>query len=159
MGLYMHYDPEVDIAMISFENGRALSEDYVWGLIDRHPDDRHLMGFEIWGASKRLPAEMVAALPLAVRPNGEEDDDDDDDAEDPKNTTEPRLLYDPQGDIASISFETGDATSEEHPWGLIDRDRDDGHLMGFVIWEASTTLPAEMVAALPIAGEPHGVAA
>jgi uncharacterized protein YuzE len=70
-----------------------------------------------------------------------------------------KLLYDPEVDIASISLEKGDAVSEEYPWGLIDRDRGDGHLMGFVIWEASTMLPAELVAALPVAGKPHGVAA
>jgi uncharacterized protein YuzE len=65
MALYLHYDPEVDIAMISLEDGRAISQEHPWGLIDRHPDDGHLMGFEIWGASKILPAEMIAALPLA----------------------------------------------------------------------------------------------
>lgn len=70
-----------------------------------------------------------------------------------------KLLYDPEVDIASISLEKGDAASEEHPWGLIDRDRGDGHLMGFVIWEASKRLPAEMVAALPVAEKPRGVAA
>jgi uncharacterized protein YuzE len=64
-----------------------------------------------------------------------------------------KLHYDPEVDIASISLEAGDAVSEEHPWGLIDRDRDDGHLMGFVIWEASKMLPAEMVAALPTTGK------
>jgi len=68
MASHLHYDPEVDIAMISFEDGRANSERYDWGLIDRHPDDGHLMGFEIWGASKILPAEMIAALPLAGKP-------------------------------------------------------------------------------------------
>jgi uncharacterized protein YuzE len=69
------------------------------------------------------------------------------------------LHYDPEVDIASISLAQGDAVSQEHPWGLIDRDRDDGHLMGFVIWEASTVLPAELIAALPTSGKPHGVAA
>jgi uncharacterized protein YuzE len=61
----LHYDPEVDIAMISFEDGRSVSERHDWGLIDRDPNDGHLMGFEIWSASEILPAEMVAALPLA----------------------------------------------------------------------------------------------
>jgi uncharacterized protein YuzE len=70
MDPHSHYDPEVDIAMISFESGRARSEEHSWGLIDRHPDDGHLMGFEIWEASKILPAEMVAALPLAGKPHG-----------------------------------------------------------------------------------------
>lgn len=66
--IHMHYDPEVDIAMISFEDGRANSEEHNWGLIDRDPGDGHLMGFEIWQASKILPPELVAALPLAGSP-------------------------------------------------------------------------------------------
>lgn len=70
MDPHSHYDPEVDIAMISFENGRALSEEHAWGLIDRHPNDGHLMGFEIWEASKLLPAELLAALPVADKPHG-----------------------------------------------------------------------------------------
>jgi uncharacterized protein YuzE len=58
-----HYDPEVDIALIVFESGTAVSEEHDWGLIDRSPDDAHLMGFEIWDASRRLPPELVSALP------------------------------------------------------------------------------------------------
>lgn len=59
----MHYDPEVDIALIVIESGRAISEEHEWGLIDRDPDDRHLMGFEIWEASTHLPPALIAALP------------------------------------------------------------------------------------------------
>jgi uncharacterized protein YuzE len=70
-----------------------------------------------------------------------------------------KLHYDPEVDIASIYLESGHAVSEEHPWGLIDRDPDDGHLMGFVLWEASKALPAEMIAALPTTSKPRGVAA
>jgi uncharacterized protein YuzE len=70
-----------------------------------------------------------------------------------------KLHYDPEVDIASISLEAGDAVSEEYPWGLIDRDRDDGHLMGFVLWEASKTLPTEMIAAFPRTGKPAASAA
>lgn len=70
METHLHYDPEVDIAFISFEKGRARSERYAWGLIDRHPDDEHLMGFEVWEASKTLPAEMLAALPQTRKPSG-----------------------------------------------------------------------------------------
>jgi uncharacterized protein YuzE len=65
MSADLHYDPEVDIALISLEDGRAIGERHAWGLIERHPDDGHPMGFEIWEASKILPAEMIAALPLA----------------------------------------------------------------------------------------------
>jgi uncharacterized protein YuzE len=57
--MVIHYDPEVDIALISIEKGQTKSERHSWGLIDRHPDDGHLMGFEIWGASKMLPAELI----------------------------------------------------------------------------------------------------
>jgi uncharacterized protein YuzE len=151
MDLHLHYDPEVDIAMISFESGRTRSQEHSWGLIDRHPDDGHLMGFEIWGASKRLPSEMVAALPLAEMP--------DDDIAPTEDTTELHLHYDPEVDIALISFEKGRANSKRYPWGLIDRHPDDGHLMGFEVWRASKVLPAEMVAALPLAGKHDGVAA
>jgi len=68
MTSHAHYDPEVDIAMISFEHGRANSERYDWGLIDRNPDDGHLMGFVIWEVSTVLPAEMIAALPTSGKP-------------------------------------------------------------------------------------------
>jgi uncharacterized protein YuzE len=36
---------------------------------------------------------------------------------------------------------------------------EDGHLMGFEMWKASTVLPAQMIAALPVAGEPTASAA
>jgi uncharacterized protein YuzE len=63
--MHLHYDPEVDIALLSFEQGRAVSEEHEWGLIDRDPDDGHLMGFEIWDASHRLPPELIEALPAS----------------------------------------------------------------------------------------------
>jgi uncharacterized protein YuzE len=61
--MHAHYDPEVDVALISFESGDAISEEHEWGLIDRDPDDDRLMGFEIWNASHRLPPELISALP------------------------------------------------------------------------------------------------
>ncbi len=61
-----HYDPEVDIALIVFEPGTSVSEEHSWGLIDRNPDDDHLMGFEIWDASNHLPPELIEALPSPV---------------------------------------------------------------------------------------------
>jgi uncharacterized protein YuzE len=69
------------------------------------------------------------------------------------------LSYDPEVDIAMICVEKGRAVSEEHPWGLIDRDRDTGRLMGFEIWNASSVLPHEMIDALRKSGKPRGVAA
>jgi uncharacterized protein YuzE len=59
----VYYDPEVDIALIVTEPGSAVIEEHEWGLIDRDPDDDHLMGFEIWDAGHRLPPELVKALP------------------------------------------------------------------------------------------------
>jgi len=58
-----HYDPDVDIALIVLQRGDAVSQEYEWGLVDRDPEDGHLMGFEVWNASRRLPPELVDALP------------------------------------------------------------------------------------------------
>jgi uncharacterized protein YuzE len=63
MAMHVHYDRQVDIALIVLEPGSAVSEEHEWGLIDRDPEDRHLMGFEIWDASRRLPPELLDALP------------------------------------------------------------------------------------------------
>lgn len=64
----IHYDPEVDIALLVLEPGTAVTEEHEWGLIDRDPGDGHLMGFEVWEASSRLPPELIAALPSSPRP-------------------------------------------------------------------------------------------
>ena len=69
------------------------------------------------------------------------------------------LHYDPEVDIATICIEEGHAVSDEYPWGLIDRDPDTNRLMGFVIWKASTVLPAEMVEALRASGQTHDITA
>lgn len=66
----LSYDPEVDIAMICIEEGHAVSEEHSWGLIDRDPDTGRLMGFEIWEASKMLPAEMIEAMRTTDKPHG-----------------------------------------------------------------------------------------
>jgi uncharacterized protein YuzE len=70
MGLYVHYDPDVDIALISFADGRAVGEEHPWGLIERDPNTGRLMGFEIWKASTTLPPELIAALPVLSEPRG-----------------------------------------------------------------------------------------
>jgi uncharacterized protein YuzE len=57
-----HYDPEVDIALFIFESGDAVSERRDWGLVDRSPEDQHVMGIELWEASAHLPAELLTAL-------------------------------------------------------------------------------------------------
>jgi hypothetical protein len=52
-----------------------------------------------------------------------------------------------------------DRIRKKHPWGLIDRDRETGKLMGFEIWNASSVLPREMIDALRSSSKPSGVAA
>jgi len=59
----VHYDPAADIALMVIESGATVSEEHDWGLIDRDPGDDHLMGFEVWEASRRLPRELLDALP------------------------------------------------------------------------------------------------
>ena len=59
----IHYDPAADIALMAIEPGATVSEEHEWGLIDRDPTDDHLMGFEVWEASRRLPRELLDALP------------------------------------------------------------------------------------------------
>jgi uncharacterized protein YuzE len=56
------YDPNVDIALVVLERGTAVTEERPWGLIDRDPADHHLIGFEIWDASHRLPPDLINAL-------------------------------------------------------------------------------------------------
>jgi uncharacterized protein YuzE len=69
------------------------------------------------------------------------------------------ISYDPEVDIAMICLEIGRAVGEEHPWGLIERDRETGRVMGFEIWQASKVLPAEMIEALTDMSKTRGVAA
>ena len=66
----IHYDSEVDIAMICIEPGRAVGKEYPWGLIERDRDTGKVMGFEIWNASTVLPAEMIEALSSMDKPSG-----------------------------------------------------------------------------------------
>jgi uncharacterized protein YuzE len=63
MTMRVHYDPEVDIALMVIEPRETIGEEHEWGLIDRDPGDDHLMGFEVWEASLRLPHELLDALP------------------------------------------------------------------------------------------------
>lgn len=61
-----HYDRDVDIAALDldgFEGTRAVGEEHEWGLVLRDRDSDRVVGFEIWRASERLPAELIQALP------------------------------------------------------------------------------------------------
>ena len=61
-----HYAHEDDIAAIElegFDGTRAIGEDHDWGLVLRDRETGATVGFEVWNASERLPAELLAALP------------------------------------------------------------------------------------------------
>ncbi len=64
--------------------------------------------------------------------------------------------YDRNADIAWLLLEGFDAQhtyGEDHPWGLIERDRESGDLVGVELWRASERLPRQLLDALP---EPEG---
>lgn len=146
--VYAYYDPEADIAWLptSTAVSGVVSEEIEWGLIDHDAVTDKVVAVEIWAASKRLPGALLDALPGPRKS--------------PEYARSTMLLhYDPEVDIALVSFEKGRAVSEEYPWGLIDRDPDTGRLMGFEIWKASSVLPAEMIDALPRSGKPDNVVA
>jgi uncharacterized protein YuzE len=67
-----HYDREADIAALDLpaaEGTRAVGEEHEWGLVLRDRESKRVVGFEIWKASERLPAELLEALP-EPRPAG-----------------------------------------------------------------------------------------
>jgi uncharacterized protein YuzE len=60
--------------------------------------------------------------------------------------------YDPQADIAWLRFEGYDGSevvAEEGPDGLREIDPASGQVVGLEYWQASRTLPAELLAMLP----------
>jgi len=46
-------------------------------------------------------------------------------------------------------FDGQHAYGEEHPWGLIERDRETGQIVSIEFWRASEQLPKEVLDALP----------
>lgn len=62
----------------------------------------------------------------------------------------PDSYYAPEGDIAYIKVRPahGQVSSREEKWGLRDLD-ETGALVGLEIWDASSRLPEELIAALP----------
>lgn len=44
----------------------VVSEEIGWGLLDHDPLTDDVVGIEIWAASSRLPAELLARLPSPV---------------------------------------------------------------------------------------------
>lgn len=61
-----HYDRDADIAWLRFEGWdkeRVRVEEADQGLIERDRESGQVIGLEFWEARKRLPAELLDALP------------------------------------------------------------------------------------------------
>jgi uncharacterized protein YuzE len=59
-----YYTPDGDIAYLRVRDpsGAVSSREETWGLLD-YDAQGQLVGVEIWGASERLPAEVLDVLP------------------------------------------------------------------------------------------------
>jgi uncharacterized protein YuzE len=60
--------------------------------------------------------------------------------------------YDRTADIAWLrldGWEPDRVRVDERPWGLLERDRETGRVIGFEYWKATERLPAELLEALP----------
>lgn len=61
-----HYDRAADVAWLRLEGwepGRVRVDEKPWGLLERDRETGRVLGLEFWGASQRLPAELLDALP------------------------------------------------------------------------------------------------
>lgn len=68
--MYAHFDRDADIAWFVFAEspdavGVLVSEETDSGLIDRD-EHGHIVGVEVWQASRRLPGPLLDALPAPV---------------------------------------------------------------------------------------------
>lgn len=63
-GRFAYYDRETDIAWVpTGESAEVVSQEVEWGLVDHDAASDEIVAIEIWSASKRLPAELLATLP------------------------------------------------------------------------------------------------
>ncbi len=61
---FAYYDREADIAWLpTGSSNDVVSEEVEWGLVDHDASSDEVVAIEIWSASKRLPAEVLASLP------------------------------------------------------------------------------------------------
>ncbi len=68
--------------------------------------------------------------------------------------------WDRQADIVWIPTAPAEfVTSEELSWGLVDHDKKTDEVTALEIWNASKTLPIEMIERLPSPGRPGTAAA
>lgn len=61
-----HYDEKADIDWLRFEDydpSVVVAEETDFGLSERDPSDRHVVGLEYWQASERLPSDLLGMLP------------------------------------------------------------------------------------------------
>ncbi|HEU4737423.1 MAG TPA: DUF2283 domain-containing protein [Solirubrobacterales bacterium] len=68
---FAYYDREADIAWLPTGNSDdVVSEEVDWGLIDHDSGTDEVVAVEVWSASKRLPAELLATLPAPASAQG-----------------------------------------------------------------------------------------
>jgi uncharacterized protein YuzE len=68
---FAYYDREADIAWLpTGDSTDVVSEEVEWGLIDHDAATDAVVAIEVWSASKRLPAEVLATLPAPSRAHG-----------------------------------------------------------------------------------------
>lgn len=68
---FAYYDRDADIAWLpTGDSEDVVSEEVEWGLIDHDSGTDEVVGIEVWSASKRLPAELLATLPTPSSTHG-----------------------------------------------------------------------------------------
>ncbi len=68
---FAYYDRDADIAWLpTGDSDDVVSEEVDWGLIDHDSGSDEVVGVEVWSASKRLPAELLATLPAPSAAHG-----------------------------------------------------------------------------------------
>ena len=68
---FAYYDRDADIAWLpTGDSGDVVSEEVEWGLIDHDAATDEVVAVEVWSASKRLPAEVLATLPAPASTHG-----------------------------------------------------------------------------------------
>lgn len=61
---FAYYDREADVAWLpTGDSSEVVSEEVEWGLIDHDAKSDEVVAIEIWSASERLPADVLASLP------------------------------------------------------------------------------------------------
>ena len=68
---FAYYDRDADIAWLpTGDAADVVSEEVEWGLIDHDSGTDAVVAVEVWSASKRLPAGLLATLPAPASTHG-----------------------------------------------------------------------------------------